>query len=313
MIISASYKTDIPAFYGKWFVERLKAGYCVTVNPYNRQAKRVSLLPEDVDGIVFWTKNLGPFLKYLPEVRRRELAFVVQYTITGYPRELERSVVHAQRSVEHMVRLAGDFGPRVGVWRYDTIIVTSLTQLDYHRRNFLRLARMLEGTTDEVVISFAQLYKKTLANLRRAAHEFSFEWEDPTDDVKLSLAEELAAIAKSYGMQLTMCAQKQYLAPGVSDASCIDAKRLSVLAGRLIRAAKKGNRADCGCYAASDIGEYDTCPHGCVYCYAVMNQALAKRRFVDHDPAGEYLFPTKSRPALAPFAPRRQASLFEKE
>jgi hypothetical protein len=289
VIISASYKTDIPAFYGRWFMNRLRAGNCVMVNPYNRKPRRVSLSPEDVDGIVFWTKNLRPFLKHLPEIRNRGFAFVVQYTITGYPRELERSVVHAQLSIEHMRRLAAEYGQRVGVWRYDTILFTSTTTRDYHRRQFEQLARQLEGLTDEVVVSFAQMYRKTKSNLDTAARQHGFEWNDPADDIKRALAAELAQMAKARGMRLSMCAQRHYLVRGVADASCIDARRLSDILGRTVRAAKKGNRKDCGCYAAVDIGEYDTCPHGCVYCYAVTNQASAKRHHKAHDPESESL------------------------
>src|SRR5437762_14145536 len=89
MIISASYKTDIPTFYGEWFLNRLKAGYCKMVNPYGRQEYTINLTPDDVDGFVFWTKNIGPFLKYLPEVQKRGYSFLVQHTINGYPRNLE--------------------------------------------------------------------------------------------------------------------------------------------------------------------------------------------------------------------------------
>ena len=100
MIISASYRTDIPAFYGDWFMNRLRAGWCSTRSPYGGPPARVSLLKQDVDGFVFWTKNLRPFVKHLAEVSRRGFPFVIQYGINGYPRELERSVVDAEPSVE---------------------------------------------------------------------------------------------------------------------------------------------------------------------------------------------------------------------
>ena len=290
MIISASYKTDVPTFYGKWFINRLNAGYCKMVNPYNRRVYRVGLTREDVDGFIFWTKNLGPFMDKLTVVHGRGYPFIVQYTINAYPRTLEFSVVDAKRSIEHMKVVAEKYGPRVAVWRYDTIVFTSLTTADFHRRNFEVLARALEGTTDEVVVSFAQIYKKTLQNMNWAAKEFGFTWEDPPDELKFSLAAELAQMAEARGMQLTMCSQRQYLAPGVRDARCVDANRLSELAGRPIIAKLKGNRTDCGCYASRDIGEYDTCPHGCVYCYAVLNRELAQKHFKEHDPESEFLY-----------------------
>ena len=115
MIISASYRTDIPAFYGKWFVNRLRAGYCKAVNPYSGQVYAVDLSPEQVDGFVFWTKNVGPFLKYLPEVQARNIPFVVQHSITGYPRELEARVAPVAHVVESLKQVADVYGPVCGV------------------------------------------------------------------------------------------------------------------------------------------------------------------------------------------------------
>lgn len=291
MIISASYKTDIPTFYGEWFMNRLRAGYCKMVNPYSRRVIRVSLLPESVDGIVFWTKNVGPFLKHLEEVRRRDFPFILQHTINGYPRALEQAVVESAKAIEHVKRVAETFGPRTCVWRYDTIINSSLTPRDFHLESFSRIAAALEGATDEVVISFAHFYRKTLRNMERAANESKFQWSDPSDEWKRNLATELAAAAAVHRIRLTVCSQPLFVAPGCAEARCVDARRLADLRGKPIRASLRGNRKECGCYESRDIGEYDTCPHGCVYCYAVQNQALAKSRHKQHDPLAESLFP----------------------
>lgn len=289
MIISASYKTDIPAFYGEWFMNRLRIGHCDMVNPYNREVYRLSLDRADVDGFLFWTKNIGPFLPHLPEIQQRGYPFVVQYTINGYPRSLEFSVLQAERAVDHAKRLAETLGPRAVVWRYDPVIFTTQTDADFHLRNFAMLARSLEGTTDEVVTSFAQIYKKTRRNLDWAAGAFGFEWTDPTDDLKRSLVSQFASMASAHAMELTLCAQDQYLVPGVRPARCIDAERLAEVAGRPIAAKLQGNRPDCGCYQSRDIGTYDTCPHGCVYCYAVANRDLAQERYRQHDSTGDSL------------------------
>lgn len=291
MIISASYKTDIPTFYGEWFMNRLRAGFCKMVNPYNRKVLRVSLKREDVEGIVFWTKNVGPFMKHLPEVRERGFPFMVQHTINGYPKALEQAVIDWRKSVENVKRVAEEYGPRVPVWRYDTIIDSSLTPREFHIESFTRIAKALEGSTDEVVISFAQLYKKTLRNMDHAAAEEGFTWQDPPVEWKSSLAKELSAIATNYDMRLNICSQPQLISPSAGEARCVDARRLSDIAGRSFKVELKGSRKECGCFKSRDIGEYDTCPHGCVYCYAVQNQALAKRRYKEHDPMGEALFP----------------------
>jgi len=288
MIISASYRTDIPAFYGEWFMNRLRAGYCMVVNPYGGQTIRVSLAREDVDGFVFWTKNLRPFAVHLSEVRERGYPFVVQFGINGYPRELERSVIDPKASVALLRHVSATHGPRVCVWRYDTIAVSSLTPIAFHVENFSALARDLQGATDEVVISFLHPYKKTVRAMdRQAAHGFT--WRDPPPDEKRALASQLASIAAQHGMRLSICAQREYIVPGASDARCVDAERLSDVAGRPVRAGRQGHRKECGCWESRDIGEYDTCPHGCVYCYAVNDPALAAQRCREHDPSSEFL------------------------
>jgi hypothetical protein len=310
MIISASYKTDIPSFYGEWFMNRLRAGYCKMVNPYNRRAITVPLHHDAVDGIVFWTKNVGPFLKHFPEVRRLRFPFILQHTINAYPRALEQAVVDAQRAVQHVRQVAEEFGPRVCVWRYDTIINSSLTPRQFHLDTFSTLASALSGATDEVVISFAHLYRKTLRNMESAAANHGFTWSDPDETWKRSLTAELASIAAGQRMRLTICSQPQFLVPGCGEARCVDALRLADVAGRPFPSSLKGNRKECGCYESRDIGDYDTCPHGCVYCYAVQNHDLAKSRFHQHDPNNEFLFPLPPDAAEADRSPA-QLGLFQ--
>lgn len=294
MIISASYRTDIPTFYGEWFINRLRAGYCKVVNPYNRRVGRVDLSPGAVDGFVFWTKNVGPFRGQLREVRDRGYPFLVHHTINGYPRALEHRVVNADNSVEYVREVAQEFGPRVCIWRYDTIIDSAITPRDFHLKTFSGLAQRLEGATDEVVISFAQPYAKTRRNMERAAQEHSFTWRDPSDAWKQSLALELQEIARSRGMQLTICSQPHLAGTEVAESRCVDAKRLADVSGKPICARQRGNRKECGCFESRDIGDYDTCPHGCVYCYAVRNHERARTRFKQHDPESETLFPVSN-------------------
>ena len=289
MIISASYRTDIPAFYGEWFMNRLRAGYCKVVNPYGRQTHRVSLAPEDVDGFVFWTKNLRPFAGRLAEIRERGFPFVIQFGINAYPRALEASVIAPKASIALFHDVCAKFGPRVCVWRYDTIAVTSITPVEWHLRNFEALARDLQGATNEVVISFLHPYKKTVRAMDRAAQAEGFTWSDPSAEAKRELASQLAAVAARHEIQLSICAQREYLVPGAADARCVDAERLGDVAGCQIRSRRAGHRKDCGCWESRDIGEYDTCPHGCAYCYAVSDLARARERLRAHDPKGEFL------------------------
>ncbi len=286
MIVSASYRTDIPAFYGAWFEHRLDAGFARVVNPYSGTPYTVDLGPGAVDGFVLWSKNLRPFLARLDAVRARA-PFVVQVTVTGYPRALESSVVDPGRAVADLRAVARRYGAGAVVWRYDPILLSDLTPPDWHLRSFARLAAELEGATDEVVTSFVHFYAKTRRNLSRARRG----WHDPEPARKRELLARLAPVAARHGMRLTLCSQPDLLVDEVAPARCIDAGRLARLAGHPIPARDKGNRPGCACAESRDIGAYDSCPHGCIYCYAVRDRALARRNFARHDPESEFLIP----------------------
>ncbi len=291
MIVSASYRTDIPAFYGRWFLNRLNAGFARVANPYGGPPGRVDLTPAAVDGFLFWTRNLAPFQEALAAVDARGTPFVAQLTVTAYPRALERSVIAWEEAVAQMRAVRDRWGPRAVVWRYDPIVMTSLTPPAWHRESFARLAGALRGVTDEVTTSFLQPYRKTARNLDAAARAAAFSWHDPEPEEKRALLGGLAGIAAEHGMALTLCTQPDLAeSPGVTPARCVDAARLSEVAGAPVKARQKGNRPGCLCAESRDIGAYDTCPHGCVYCYAVSNRAVARTRVQAHDPEGEFLF-----------------------
>jgi len=223
---------------------------------------------------------------------RSDTAVAIKFVRSADP-ELARRFAQEVRAlgrVEHpgLVRLIG-----TGLAGDHAYLVMELVQGS-------TLAEALQGTTGEVVISFAQIYRKTARNMALTANEFDFSWrehnlDDPTFlAVARDLATELAHIAASCSMQLRVCSQKAFLQPGlIEEARCVDAERLERVAGRPIlnKTRQKGNRKECACSASRDIGEYDTCPHGCVYCYAVQHRDLALQRYKAHDPHGEFLFP----------------------
>lgn len=288
MIVSASYRTDIPAFYGAWFINRFHAGHAKVLSPYGGKPYAVPLRA-GVDGFVFWTRNAAPFLAAMRDVRQAGYPFVVQYTVTGYPRALETSVATSEKAVETIRALAGEFGPRAVVWRYDPIVATGLTPPAWHLDTFTRLADALTGAVDEVCVSWATIYKKTARNMAAAARAAQFDWGDPPADEKRALLSALAARAAERKLAFTLCSQAGLLGPGIAPARCVDAGRLADIGGRPFAAKIKGNRPGCLCAESRDIGDYDTCPHGCVYCYAVGSRSAAKRRFHDHDPNSEFL------------------------
>jgi len=282
MIVSASYRTDIPAFYGRWFLRRLAAGEARVANPYGGPPGTVALTRDAVDGFVFWTRNLRPFRDAL-RIVAADFPFTVQYTVTGYPRLLEPRVAPESRAVADMRALADAFGSRIAVWRYDPVAITDATPPDWHRANFAALAAALAGATDEVVFSFLHVYAKTRRNMDAAARRGGFGWTDPAPETKRALLADLAAIARDHGMTPTLCAQDALRGEVLDAARCIDAGRLSDVAGRTITAPVRGNRPGCLCHRSRDIGAYDTCPHGCAYCYAVRDPARARRRHHAHD------------------------------
>jgi len=290
MIVSASYRTDIPAYYADWLLGRLDAGFCRVASPWGGRDIEVALTPGAVDGFVLWTRNIRPLSGALDRVAA-VAPFMVQYTITGYPRALEGATPPAEAAVAAFRATAAAYGPKAVVWRYDPILFTDLTPAAWHVANFTQLAGALAGATDEVIVSFAHIYRKTRRNLDRAAAEHGFAWQDPPDTEKRALLARLAPVAEAHGMRLRVCAQAAFLVPGAALARCVDAERLSAIAGRTIAARVKGNRPDCLCHESRDIGAYDSCPQGCVYCYAVGNPARAAANRQSHDPAGPYLLP----------------------
>jgi Domain of unknown function (DUF1848) len=275
MIISASYRSDIPAFHGDWFLAALADGEVAVANPYSQRPYRVDLRPEAVDGYVFWTRNARPFARALAAVAAQGRPFVVQYTILGYPRAIDTNVIDPGRAIENARVIADAYGKRVVVWRYDPILLTPGTETGWHRSNFTRLAEALAGVTDEVVVSFAQLYAKSARNLAKAG----ITWRVPELAEQAGLIADLGAIAAERGIALSLCTQPALAAAsGSRGARCVDAERLADVAGRPVAAAAKGNRPGCLCAQSRDIGAYDSCVHGCRYCYAVADHEAVQRR-----------------------------------
>lgn len=275
-VISASYKTDIPAFYGDWFQKQLVQKFVETQNPYNNKKSIVSLAPEDVDAFVFWTRNADPFMRVLYDKIAGNHPFYFQFTVTAYPRLLESSVIASDVAISQMKSIASDFGPHSVVWRYDPIFVSDITPISFHLENFTYLARRLEGVTNEVVVSFTQPYSKTKRNLARLEQKTPVNFQDPSHEVKKSVLMEMQNVAAASGIRMTLCTQPTHAAERLPGAACIDLDRIVALGGESIKPKLQGNREGCLCVASRDIGKYDTCAHGCVYCYAVNNAEKAK-------------------------------------
>lgn len=280
MIISASRRTDIPSYYSDWFFNRLQEGYVYVRNPMNaHQIGQVSLSPEVVDGIVFWTKNPTPMLGRLDELR--DYMYYFQFTITSYSTDVEQHIPSKGKMiVPAFQRLSDLIGPDRVIWRYDPIFLNETYTVDYHIRYFEKLARRLAPYTRKCTISFLDVYDKTKRNIAPLSPGvFSAEQQN-------LLAKEFSGIAHSYGLRLDTCAEgidlDQY---GIEHAKCIDGRLFEQLLHCPLEAKKdKNQRSECGCMEALDIGAYNTCRNGCRYCYANYSEKTVANQSCKHDP-----------------------------
>ncbi|MBN2550281.1 MAG: DUF1848 domain-containing protein [Anaerolineales bacterium] len=289
MIISASRRTDIPAFYAPWFIHRIRAGFCTVPNPFNpAQVSHVSLLPADVDVIVFWTRNPRPLFPYLDELDQRGYYYYFQYTLLDYPRPLETSTPRLPAALHTFRQLSHRLGPQRLIWRYDPILLTPRTPVQFHLDRYRQIAQALEGCTRRSVISLHDLYPKTKKRLA-ALKDHGLEILDPQAlpaDQLAELLTGLAAIAHQHGLEIFSCAETLDLAPyGIQPGKCIDDDYIHRTFGLQVSSQKDpSQRQACGCVVSRDIGMYDTCLFGCSYCYATTSFTRARRRYTHHNP-----------------------------
>ena len=301
-LVSVSRRTDIPAFYGEWFRRRLAQGWCETANPFSGQKYRVSLVPEKVLGWIFWSRNYEPFLGVLCDLHARGQRFLCHFTIVGYPRILEPRAPDADRMIDAAHRLAEAFGPEIVQWRYDPILLSSLTPPEWHEQNFARLVEQLKGATQRCLFSFPTMYQKTIRNLEKIAaqsdngtiHIWSREAGDFALDDLSELAGRLAAVARDNGMEMHSCCEDRWVDPerNIFRAHCADwpllerlgaGKHIPQSASLSLNVPLQPTRKQCGCYRSVDIGRYQTCAHGCAYCYAVDDPSRAQDNLAAHN------------------------------
>ena len=291
MIISASRRTDLPAFYSEWFMNRIRAGFCLVPNPFNRaRVSRVSLAPEDVDVIVFWTRNPRPLLPHLQELDACDYRYYFLVTLMANPREIDPGCPSFDAAVAAFRALSDRIGPERVVWRYDPIFLTGVSGPTFHIDAFERIACALRGHTKRSIVSVMHPYRK----LRKRMAELAAGGIDliPADADSLSpLVGSLADISSANGMELQSCADELDLQRyGIRPGKCVDDALMWRAFGLEVEAAKDScQRKPCGCVSSKDIGMYDSCLFGCVYCYAVTSFERARMNHRRHDPTSESL------------------------
>lgn len=284
MIISASRRTDIPRFFMEWLKNRLVEESVLVRNPMNaRQVSRVKLSPEIIDCIVFWTKNPAPMLDYLDFLKA--YPYYIQFTINPYENDLECSLPDKQELIDTFRRLSDRLGPQRMIWRYSPVILNHKYTQERHLEAFASYAQQLKGYTLRCNLSFFDMYRKISQLMQRMGID-----EIPTD-TKNQLARSLRRIAEQVGIDLRACGNIDLAGSGLKAAKCIDDELIAQITGNHFHLKKDpGQPKDCYCVSSIDIGAYNTCLNGCLYCYANQTCATSTRRKIQtYDPASPLL------------------------
>lgn len=272
-------------------MNRIRAGFCTVPNPFNaKQVMRVSLQPQDVDALVFWTRNPRPLFPFLAELDERGYRYIFNFTVLNNPRRLDANCPSVRISVRTFRQLSERIGPERVIWRYDPIVFSNLTDDPFHRQTFEYIAKAFRGYTQRCIISLVQVYRKSFKRLQNlAAQGIELrEWSSPEI---AALLQYLSETASSHGMEIFSCAQEaDFSAYGIKAGKCIDADYISrIFCVNLTGKKDPAQREHCGCSISKDIGMYDSCLFDCRYCYATSNLQRAFVNYSKHDPASPSL------------------------
>ncbi len=288
MIISASRRTDIPAFYAQWFINRIRAGHCTVPNPFNRkQVSHISLRPEGVDIIAFWSRNPQPLIPYLKELDLLGYRYYFQYTVMNNPRPIDAMTPSLSSSLKIFKKLSDLIGPERVIWRYDPVIISNITGIEFHTDTYKHIAETLKNYTQRSVISLLDIYpklKKRLKALKDNGVEI-VDYNKRVDKCFDELLHALAGIAEQNKMEIVSCAEDPDLTKyNIQPGKCIDDNYIKRVFGINVTHKKDPyQREACGCVVSRDIGVYDTCLSGCQYCYATTSFEKAKALYKNHD------------------------------
>ncbi len=281
MILSVSRRTDIPCWYAEWFMNRIRAGFVLTRNPMNRKLYKIELSPDTVDCIVFWTKDAENMLPHIGELDKRGYRYYFQFTLTPYGRDMEPGLREKAKIEETFIRLSERIGKTGVVWRYDPIIVNERYGADFHRAEFPRMCEKLAPYTDTVTVSFVDTYPKLKPGAvcpveRGTVYE---------------LSEYIGRTAADFGLRAAACSEDPELGKfGIESSPCIDPERIGLICGEEAELRPdKNRRPGCKCAESVDIGAYNTCPNGCVYCYANAGTESAARNCFSQAPKSPVL------------------------
>ncbi len=286
IILSVSRRTDVPAFYSEWFMNRLEEGRLEYRHPYTGKVHEVIISPEGTAAIVFWTKNFAPMLERLDEMEALGYGrYLVHYTITGLGRGLEPLAPPAEESIRTLEKLSGRVGPERLIWRFDPIVLSKRTGVASTLERFAGLAAKISGKVRDCFTSVMEPYAKTRGRLAAYEAKSGDEIVAAEGDDLMRLSMGLGEAGRKAGISVRACCSPGLLGFGVQPARCIDGDRiLSLWPGCGLIPAASPTRKSCGCDRAVDVGAYDSCPHRCVYCYANAADNTIARVHANHDP-----------------------------
>lgn len=283
MILNTGNRTDIPAFFSRWFYNRIREGFALVRNPYYpEQVIRYRLTPEVVDCLAFCTKNPEPMLTELEQIRAFKQFWFV--TITPYEKDIEPGVPPKEQVIASFKQLSDAVGIQSVGWRYDPIFISKKYSLNFHLDRFESMASQLSGYTDHCVISFIDLYQKTLKNFPGV--------QAVTSEERLLLGEGFAKIGRQYQMTIRTCCEGTDLKIfGVDCSGCMTKPVLERAINETLKVPKNRHtsREGCDCLLGNDIGVYHTCGHGCLYCYANQDMEQVRQNLANHDVNSPFL------------------------
>lgn len=282
MIINTGMRTDIPAFYSKWLLNRINEGYVYVRNPFFRnKVTKYRLDPNVVDCLAFCTKNPHPLVNYLSELDKfRQFWFI---TITPYGKEIEPNVPDKRQVIKDFKKISLHIGINSIALRYDPIIINNKYTIEYHIKCFDKLLSELSGYTRDCTISFIDLYEKVKKNAP--------EMREVTREEQILLAKEFVTIGKKYNIKIHGCCEEDFLKEyGVDITGCMSKEIVErAIDNKLIVPITNRKRAGCNCLLGNDIGEYNTCMHLCKYCYANFSKDLVLENIKKHNPNSPFL------------------------
>lgn len=278
MIINTGSRTDTVQYYTKWLLKRFEEGFVYSRNPlFPSKVTRYELNPETVDCVVFCSKNYEPILPYIKEITEKFNTYF-HYTITAYGKDIEPNVPSIDKSIETLIKLSEIVGKQRIAWRYDPILLSEKYTKDVHRETFTYMTKELSPHIDRCIFSFVEMYKKLRTNMPEILLL--------TEDDKIEIAKNTGEIAKKYNMVVQTCATGENFEQfGILQSGCMTSEILGKANNiKFKKLRHAGNRKGCNCMESRNIGDYDTCPNGCKYCYANQNPLIAKENFKKHNP-----------------------------